>query len=80
MPPNTEGVGARVTITIGNKAQMRELSVGSNFVSQNPVLAHFGLGEAELINEVQIDWLDGETTVLQNVTPNQFLIVDHPNL
>ena len=80
LPPNTEGVGARITITIGNKAQMRELSVGSNFVSQNPVLAHFGLGEAELINEVQIDWLDGETTVLQNVTSNQFLIVDYPNL
>ena len=80
LPPNTEGVGARVTITLENKAQMRELHAGSNFVSQNPVLAHFGLGEAELINEVQIDWLDGETTVLQNVTPNQFLIVDHPNL
>jgi len=28
LPPNTEWVGARVTITIGNKAQMRELSVG----------------------------------------------------
>lgn len=80
LPPNTEGVGARVTITVENIAQMRELHAGSNFVSQNPVLAHFGLGEAELINEVQVDWLDGETTVLQNVTPNQFLIIDHPNL
>lgn len=80
LAPNTEGVGARVTITVENKAQMRELHAGSNFVSQNPVLAHFGLGEAELINEVQVDWLDGETTVLQNVTPNQFLIIDHPNL
>jgi hypothetical protein len=39
---------------------MRELRIGSNFVSQNPVHAHFGLGEAELINEVQVNWPDGE--------------------
>ncbi len=80
LPPNTEGVGSRVTIAIGNKAQMRELNAGSNFVSQNPVLAHFGLGDAELIDEVRVDWLDGETTLLTNVPINQFLIVDHPNL
>lgn len=80
LPPNTQGVGARVTITVDNQVQMRELHVGSNFVSQNPVLAHFGLGEAELVNEVKIDWADGENTVLQNISPNQFLVVDHPNL
>lgn len=80
LSPNTEGVGSRVTVTVGNQVQMRELRVGSNFVSQNPVLAHFGFGQAELINEVQIDWADGETTTLQNVTPNQFLVIDHPNL
>ncbi len=78
--PNTEGVGARVTVTTGNKVQMRELRAGSNFVSQNPVLAHFGLGGSKLIDEVQVRWLDGQITVLQNVAPNQFLTIDHPNL
>lgn len=63
-----------------NQNQMRELRVGSNFVSQNPVQAHFGLGNAELVNQVQVDWADGETTVLQNVSSNQFLEIDHPNL
>jgi hypothetical protein len=78
--PNKEGVGSRVTITANNQNQMRELRVGSNFVSQNPVQAHFGLGNAELVNQVQVDWADGETTVLQNVSSNQFLEIDHPNL
>jgi len=77
---NKEGVGSRVTITANNQNQMRELRVGSNFVSQNPVQAHFGLGNAELVNQVQVDWADGETTVLQNVSSNQFLEIDHPNL
>jgi len=59
---------------------MRELRAGSNFVSQNPVLAHFGLSDAELVNKVQVDWLDGKTRVLENVSPNQFLAIDHPDL
>ncbi len=80
LSPNTEGVGSRVTITANNKVQMRELRVGSNFVSQNPVKAHFGLGDIELVNQVQVNWLDGKTTVLQNVSPNQFLEIDHPDL
>jgi len=80
LPPNTEGVGARITITVNNQKQMRELRAGSNFVSQNPVQAHFGLGDAELVNKVQVNWLDGEITVLENVSPNQFFIIDHPDL
>lgn len=80
LPPNTEGVGSRVTITTGNKLQMRELSAGSNFVSQNPTIAHFGIGNVGVITQVQVNWLDGEVTVLENVTPNQFLTIDHPNL
>ncbi|TDI89067.1 MAG: CRTAC1 family protein, partial [Candidatus Dadabacteria bacterium] len=80
LSPNREGVGSRVTITVNNQNQIRELRVGSNFVSQNPVRAHFGLGNAELVNLVQVDWADGETTVLQNVSSNQFLEIDHPNL
>ncbi|MCH7518578.1 MAG: CRTAC1 family protein [Candidatus Dadabacteria bacterium] len=80
LSPNTEGVGSRITITVNNQNQMRELRIGSNFVSQNPVQAHFGLGNAELVNQVQVDWADGETTVLQNVSSNQFLEIDHPNL
>jgi len=80
LSPNREGVGSRGTITVNNQNQIRELRVGSNFVSQNPVRAHFGLGNAELVNQVQVDWADGETTVLQNVSSNQFLEIDHPNL
>jgi len=80
LPPNREGVGSRVTITVDNQNQIRELRVGSNFVSQNPVQAHFGLGNAELVNQVQVNWLDGEITVLENVSANQFLEIDHPDL
>jgi len=80
LSPNTEGIGARVTVTTNSSVQIRELNAGSNFVSQNPAEEHFGLADAEMIDEVHVRWLDGEETILTNVAPNQFLIIDHPNL
>lgn len=78
---NPECVGARVLITIGEEQQMRELQKGNNYVSQNPVVAHFGLGNATSIDEVKIIWpgLDAEQNVLQNVDVNQFLTIHQPN-
>src|SRR4030095_12133069 len=54
--PNTQAVGARIFVPAGGPRQMRELHVGSNFVSQDPVEAHFGLGTAASATEVEIVW------------------------
>jgi enediyne biosynthesis protein E4 len=56
--PNTEAVGARVRVRIGGAAQMREISIGNNFTSQNPTTQIFGLGAAAAA-EVEIEWPDG---------------------
>jgi enediyne biosynthesis protein E4 len=78
LPPNTEGVGAKIIITASGKSQIRELRAGSNFVSQNPVYAHFGLGSSEVVEDIDIEWLDGSSTNLQDVAANQHLTVEHP--
>ena len=78
LAPNTEGVGAKIIITASGKSQIRELRAGSNFVSQNPVYAHFGLGAAEVVQDISVEWPDGSTSDLFNIAANQFLTVDHP--
>jgi len=80
LPPNTNGVGARILLTSDSKTQIRELRCGSNFVSQNPVDAHFGLGDIDTIDNIQVLWPDGETTNLDNVVANQFLVISHPQV
>ena len=80
LPPNTEGIGARITITVDGNNQIRELRAGNNFVSQNPAYAHFGLNNAQNVSEVHVKWLDGEETSLTNISANQFLTINHPNL
>jgi hypothetical protein len=52
---------------------MREIMIASNFVSQNPTVQHFGLGTAITIDQVTVEWPDGQTTVLNDVAANQLI-------
>jgi len=79
--PNTQGIGALITITpsIGG-TQVREIRAGSNYVSQNPAEAHFGLGDATSV-DLSVRWPDGRTvSQVSNVLANQLLVLSHPGL
>ena len=78
--PNTEAAGARITINYGGATQMREISIASNFESQNPTVQIFGLGSAGQVDELTIQWPDGLLTVLTLIPAGQFITVDHPDL
>ncbi|MDH3337568.1 MAG: CRTAC1 family protein [Gammaproteobacteria bacterium] len=78
--PNTEAVGARISINYGGNTQMREICIGSNFLSQNPTAQTFGIGSAAQVDTVTVQWPDGRETALANVQAGQFITVDHPDL
>ena len=82
-PPNTEAVGARITVTTatatGPRARMRELTLGSNYLSQNPLVQVFGLGTATRC-AVEVEWPDGQRTSLRGVAAGQTLQLTHPAL
>ncbi len=73
--PNIEGIGARIRVTTGSKTQMQELRAGSNFESQDPALAHFGLGNSDVVDVLEVTWPDGETKSLQNISADQYLTI-----
>jgi len=73
---NRDGIGARVTVTVGGASQMEEISGGSGFLSMNDLPAEFGLGEAVRIDEVRVEWpASGIVDVATNVYANQFVTV-----
>jgi hypothetical protein len=76
--PNSEAVGARIYVTVGGQTQMRELHVGSNFASQDPVVAHFGLGNATTADTVRVVWPDQGSTSLNAVAARQRLTIVQP--
>ena len=80
LPPNTEATGARVFVTIGGNTQMREISIASNYVSQNPTVQTIGIGTATQVDQVRIEWPDGMETIMTDVAAGRSLEIDHPSL
>jgi hypothetical protein len=78
--PNTQASGARITVRNAGTSQMREISIASNFVSQNPTVQLFGIGSFERIDELSVQWPDGETTVLTDISAGQQIEIIHPYL
>ncbi|MES2603821.1 MAG: CRTAC1 family protein, partial [Pseudomonadota bacterium] len=73
---NSEAIGARVYLTVNGVTQLRELNAGSNFMSQNPVIAHFGIGKAVSVDEVRVVWPSGATRTLTGVGVDQVLLIE----
>ncbi len=70
---NLYGIGAKIFVTAAGETQLRELRAGSNFASQNPAEEHFGLGNAALASEIQVQWPDGVVNNYGTTNANQFL-------
>lgn len=77
---NKSAIGAKIRLTAtinGNTVtQMREISAQSSYCGQNDLRAHFGLGDAAVINSITVDWPSASPDeVFTNVSGNQFLTV-----
>lgn len=57
---NRDAVGARISLTVSGKTQIREITVGTSYISQNSLRATFGLGKATHIEKLQIQWPSGQ--------------------
>jgi hypothetical protein len=72
---NLEGIGARVRITAGERTLVRTVKAGSSYLSQSDVRAHFGLGRAERVAQLEVRWPNGRTEVLHDVAANQIVTI-----
>ncbi|MEM9373686.1 MAG: CRTAC1 family protein, partial [Planctomycetota bacterium] len=64
------GVGARVAVVAGGRTFYRWVQANSAYLSQSPIEAHFGLGSADAIESVRIEWPNGAVRTLTDVAPN----------
>jgi len=80
---NRAAIGAKVRVkaTIWSRAvwQLRQVSGGEGY-SQDSLLVHFGLGDAEIIDTIRIEWPGPAFTVqeLHDVPVNQILTITEP--
>jgi hypothetical protein len=70
-----QALGARLLATSGGKSQIRQISSGGSYASQNDIRAHFGLGETRTVERLTITWLDGEEETFEGLASNRAYLV-----
>ena len=67
---NRNGIGARLVATTGDLVQTREL-LGGLGISQNELLAHFGLADHTQVDQLEISWPSGQVDRLTDIAADQ---------
>ena len=73
---STDAIGARVKITTGNLTQTREVRSGDGYLSQQDLILHFGIGDYERVDRIEVVWPRGTQQLIQNVSANQVLSLE----
>jgi hypothetical protein len=56
---NRDGIGAIIRCRTSELRQMRVVTAGDGYASQYSRIVHFGLGEADHVDELEITWPSG---------------------
>ncbi len=77
-PGGGTAIGTTVAVTFGDRTLIGDVADGGSFMSSSDMRVHFGLGDAVAAERVEVRWLNGERTVLENVPANRFITVRRP--
>ena len=72
---NRFGIGARLIAEVGDRKLVRDQFPVNSYRSQASNRVHFGIGDAEQIDRLTVQWPSGETHVTQNVPHGQVLLL-----
>ncbi|WP_159802198.1 FG-GAP-like repeat-containing protein [Flavobacterium sp. MK4S-17] len=75
MESNSNGIGARVEIHGDWGMQIRDVRSGDGFEFMSTLNTHFGIGEAEEIDQVVVKWPSGTIDIIENPDINAALLV-----
>jgi enediyne biosynthesis protein E4 len=73
---NRDGVGARVRVRAGGVDQFDQQTGGSQYLSKNDPRLHFGLGDNQTVELIEITWPSGIRQTLENVQANQIITIE----
>jgi len=75
---NRDGIGARVRLKAGGREQWRTVTTAGSYLASNDVRAHFGLGAAETVEEIEVRWPSGRVQKLSAVKADQMVTLREP--
>ncbi|MCH7785727.1 MAG: VCBS repeat-containing protein [Bacteroidetes bacterium] len=70
-------IGTKVKIETENGTQFREHVLTRGYQSSVEDALHFGLGKVNQIKKLEVQWPDGKSQLIYNISVNQVLILDY---
>ena len=68
---NRDGAGAQVRVTAGGRTQLAEVHCGRGYQSHHGQRLHFGLGDADRVERIEVRWIGGGADVFEDLAANQ---------
>lgn len=75
---NRFGVGAKVKVIVGDKMQVQQVGSQPSYLSGNSLTTHFGLGQTDKIDQVEVIFLNGKVARRVNVPVNEIITIEEP--
>lgn len=76
---NRDGIGAAIRIVAGSgREQHGFVSTSGSYLSASDKRVHFGLGSENSIKLLEVRWPSGAVQKMENVKPNQIVVVREP--
>lgn len=73
---NRTGIGARLTLVTDGHRQLRDVQSGSSYLAQNDLRAHFGLGQSNRAERLEIRWPSGASEVVESLPANHVFTIE----
>jgi len=71
-----DAIGAEITVVSNGKKLLRLVQPAYSYLSSNDMRAHFGLGKASAVQEIDIRWPDGSLQKFPGVQADQVITVN----
>ncbi|MXZ01832.1 hypothetical protein F4Y93_14760 [Candidatus Poribacteria bacterium] len=68
---NRDGIGTRITLTVDEHTQVREVNPASSYLSSHDPRCYFGLGPNATVDRLEVRWQSGVRQVFENLPANQ---------
>jgi len=71
-PGGRSAIGAKVTARIGERRFVSQVALGTSYLCQHPNTVHFGLGSNQAVDQLTIQWPNGEEQTVRDPAIDQY--------
>ncbi len=74
---NRDAYGARVVVRAGDQKWTRWISPGASYLCSHDPVAHFGIGAADRVTQINVRWPDGSEEQFDGCPMNRLVVLAH---